>query len=220
MKDTYQTISGESTGTFKDRGSKFFAYAYPVYTETEWQDRLEEVRKLHFKARHHCYAFRLGLDGNNFRANDDGEPSSTAGRPILGQIDSFELTNVLIVVVRYFGGTKLGTSGLINAYRQSAAEAIQAAEIIQKTLKDIYHIRFDYALMSEVMNAVKKLDLEVLSQSFTEQGDLMIALPQSETADQLGRLSALVAKIRQEEWDAMEKKPKIPGFTLTFQHTQ
>jgi len=135
MQDQYQTIFESSIGEFKDRGSKFIAYAYPVYTEKDWQKHLEEVKKLHFKARHHCYAYRLGLDGNQFRANDDGEPSGTAGRPILGQIDSFGLTNVFVVVVRYFGGTKLGTSGLINAYRESTATAFRNAQIIEKTVE-------------------------------------------------------------------------------------
>ncbi|MDV7392848.1 YigZ family protein, partial [Arthrospira platensis SPKY1] len=121
LPDTYRTLSGPSTGEFRDRGSKFLAYAFPVYTDEEIGLHLEEVRKLHPKARHHCYAYRLGLDGNHFRANDDGEPSGTAGRPILGQIDSFGLCNVLLVVTRYFGGTLLGTSGLINAYKLSAA---------------------------------------------------------------------------------------------------
>ena len=123
-KDIYQTIRGESNGEFRDRGSKFIAYAYPVYTEEEWQEKLEAVRKAHPKARHHCYAYRLGLDGHNFRANDDGEPSGTAGRPILGQIDSFGLVNVIVIVVRYFGGTLLGASGLITAYKNSAADAL------------------------------------------------------------------------------------------------
>ncbi|MEM6700850.1 MAG: YigZ family protein, partial [Bacteroidota bacterium] len=130
MSDQYKTLAAPSTGEFKDRGSKFFAYAFPVETETEVATALEQVKKEHFKARHHCYAYRLGMDKNNFRANDDGEPSGMAGRPILGQIDSWELTDVFIVVVRYFGGTKLGTSGLINAYKKSAMDALEQAEII------------------------------------------------------------------------------------------
>ncbi|MFT7606590.1 MAG: putative YigZ family protein, partial [Saprospiraceae bacterium] len=147
MIDLYKTIVAPSIGEFKDRGSKFIAYAYPVYTEEEWQEHLNTVKKEHFKARHHCFAFRIGLDKNNFRANDDGEPSGTAGRPILGQIDSFELTNVFVVVVRYFGGTKLGVSGLINAYKNATIDAFQQATIIEKTVEDIYKISFHYALM-------------------------------------------------------------------------
>ena len=126
IKDHYKTVAGPAHGEYKDRGSKFLAYAFPVYAEEEWQARLEEVRREHPKARHHCYAYRLGLDGNNFRANDDGEPSGTAGRPILGQIDSFELVNILVIVVRYFGGTLLGASGLINAYRQDTGAGRRA----------------------------------------------------------------------------------------------
>ncbi len=220
MEDTYQTLSGASTGIFKDRGSKFFAYAYPIYSEAEGQERLAEIRKEHFKARHHCYAYRLGLDKNQFRANDDGEPSGTAGRPILGQIDSYGLTNVLIIVVRYFGGTKLGTSGLINAYRQGSIEALEAAEIIERKVVDLHRLTFDYSLMSDVMNGLKKLGLDVRKQEFTDLGRIEIATPQSETADALNQLSATVAKVRQEEWDALEPKPPIPGFKVEYLATE
>ena len=220
MKDTYLTLAGASTGEFRDRGSKFLAYAYPVYTEEEWQTQLEAVRKMHPKARHHCYAFRLGLDGNTFRANDDGEPSGTAGRPILGQIDRLELCNVLIVVVRYFGGTKLGTSGLINAYKTSAAEALTNGEIVEKKVLDLFRITFDYALMSEVMNSVKKLDFEIRTQQFTDQGELEIAIRQGEREIQLKKLTALVAKIRLEELELLEEAPEIPGFKLEYLRTE
>ncbi|MCB0616666.1 MAG: YigZ family protein, partial [Phaeodactylibacter sp.] len=154
IKDSYTTLAGPAYGEFRDRGSKFLAYAFPVYTEEEWQARLDEVRREHPKARHHCYGFRLGLDGNNFRANDDGEPGGTAGRPILGQIDSFGLANVIVIVVRYFGGTLLGTSGLINAYKESTADALNKAELIERTVEDIYRITFDYALMGIVMSSI------------------------------------------------------------------
>ena len=123
MNDAYRSLAAPSTGEFKDRGSRFLAYAWPVRTEAEALEHLEALRKEHFKARHHCFAWRLGPDGTRFRANDDGEPSGTAGRPILGQIDSFNLTNVVIVVVRYFGGTLLGASGLIQAYREGSTFA-------------------------------------------------------------------------------------------------
>lgn len=217
MKDVYKTIEGLSLGEFKDRGSKFIAYAYPAYTEQEWQSHLEEVKKEHFKARHHCYAFRMGLDKNNFRANDDGEPSGTAGRPILGQIDSFGLTNVFIVVVRYFGGTKLGASGLINAYKLSAADALKNANVIEKLVEDIYEIRFDYALMSNVMNTVKKLDLDILLQDFAEHGKIQFALRQSEVESKIRQLRSGVAKIRIEEIDQVEE---IDGFELQFLYTR
>lgn len=217
MKDTYQTILGESTGEYREKGSKFFAYAYPVYTETEWQERLEEVRKIHPKARHFCFAYRLGLDGNQYRANDDGEPSGTAGRPMLGQIDSFNLVNVIVIVVRYFGGTKLGVSGLIHAYKVSTADAFENATIVEKTLEDIYQLTFEYALMSEVMNAVKKLELEIVVQDFGNIGRLEIAIRQSEIEDTLLQLKAKVAKIRIEE---IHKIETIDGFEMDFLRTR
>ena len=220
MEDTYHTLAAPSTGSFKDRGSKFLSYAFPIYTEAEGQTRLAEVRKAHLKARHHCYAYRLGLDQNTYRANDDGEPSGTAGRPILGQIDSHGLTNVLIVVVRYFGGTKLGTSGLINAYRQSSIDALEAGEIIQRQVVDRHRLTFENHLMSSVMNALKKLEFDIRQQDFTDLGRIEIATPQSETESALQKLRAAVAKVRQEEWDALEPKPPIPGFHITYLATE
>ncbi|MDP2112754.1 MAG: YigZ family protein, partial [Bacteroidota bacterium] len=130
MEDTYKTIEKPSEGLFKDKGSKFISFAFPVNSEDEIKDIVQSIKKEHHSARHHCYAWRLGADHLHFRANDDGEPSSTAGKPILGQIQSFDLTNILIVVVRYFGGTLLGVSGLINAYRSAALDAINQAEIV------------------------------------------------------------------------------------------
>lgn len=203
--DQYKTIDALSIGEFKDRGSKFIAYAYPVSDEQDVMEHLQDVRKEHPKARHHCYAYRLGLDKNNFRANDDGEPSGTAGRPILGQIDSFELTNVLIIVVRYFGGTLLGTSGLIQAYKLSAADALEKAEIVTKTISDIYQLTFTYANMGEVMNAIKRLNLEMIEQDFGILPKVSIAIRQSEVAETLVQLKALVAKITVEEAETLEE---------------
>jgi uncharacterized YigZ family protein len=217
MTDTYKTIQQDSTGEFKDRGSKFIASAFPVYSEEDWQKKIQEVKKLHPKARHYCYAYRLGFDKNNFRANDDGEPSGTAGRPILGQIDHFDLTNTFIVVVRYWGGTKLGTSGLINAYKNAALDALQKAEIIEKTVEDIYKISFDYALMSDVMNAVKKLDLEIVNQTFENSAFLEIAIRQGQLNETLRQLRSLISKIRIEEIDAVEN---IPGLKFEFLNTR
>ena len=216
MNDIYKTITSESTGEFKDRGSKFIAYAFPVYTEEAWQEKLQLVKKLHPKARHHCYAYRLGLDKNQFRANDDGEPSGTAGRPILGQIDHFELTNIIIIVIRYFGGTKLGTSGLINAYKNAAHEALQHSKIIEKTLNNIYKISFDYGLMSNVMDAVKKLDLEIVKQAFEATAFLEIAIRKGESEQTLRQLRSLIAKIRIEEIDDIKT---IPGLKIDFLQT-
>ena len=213
MKDSYHTISNPSTGEFRDRGSKFIAYAFPASSESEWQHCLIEVKKEHPKARHHCYAYRLGMDANNFRANDDGEPSGTAGRPILGQIDSFGLTNVLVVVVRYFGGTLLGTSGLINAYKLSTQNALQQAIIIEKIVEDAVRINFDYAYMGEVMNAVKKMGLNIRLQHFEETAFIEIGIRKSETESALLRLKALIAKVSLEEAAQIEK---LEGISFEF----
>lgn len=204
MTDSYRTIAAPSTGEFKDRGSKFIAYAWPVRTEDEALAHLEALRKEHFKARHHCFAWRFEPDGNRFRSNDDGEPSGTAGRPILGQIDSFGLTYVMVVVVRYFGGTLLGTSGLINAYREAAAEALRAAAIEEKIVSDTFALHFDYALMPDVMNAVKKLGLDILKEEYGDAGHLDIAIRQSEAADMLLKMKALVWKVSVEEASGIE----------------
>jgi len=216
-KDTYQTILNQSIGEFRDRGSKFIAYAYPVYTQPEWQGRLDEVRKMHPKARHHCYAYRLGLKGHYFRANDDGEPSGTAGRPILGQIDRFDLVNVIVIVVRYFGGTLLGVSGLINAYKNSTADALSKAKVIQKTVEDIYQLSFEYALMSPVMNTIKKLRLEMVRQDFGEIGIIDVAIRQSEVKPILRQMKAGIAGIFIEEVDEMGK---IKGLEMIYSYTR
>ncbi|MCC6724079.1 MAG: YigZ family protein [Saprospiraceae bacterium] len=180
-------------------GSKFFAYAYPIRSESEAQVHLEALKKEHPKARHHCYAYRLGLDKNNFRANDDGEPSGTAGKPILGQIDSFGLTNVFVVVVRYFGGTLLGTSGLINAYRLSTQDALQKAAIVEKIIEDTFRLTFSYAIMPDVMNAVKKLEINVLKQVFEDEARLEIAIRKGEVERLMVLLKAHIAKVSVEE---------------------
>ncbi|MFT4760877.1 MAG: putative YigZ family protein [Paraglaciecola sp.] len=217
MKDEYKTISAASEGEFRDRGSKFFAYAFPIYTEKDFQNALEEVKKMHPKARHFCYAYRIGLDRNNFRANDDGEPSGTAGKPILGQFDSFSITNVFTVVVRYFGGTLLGASGLINAYRTSTANALENADIIEKTVEDIYKITFDYSLMSNVMNAVKKLELEMVRQDFGEIGVLEVAIRQGEKIELIRQLRSKISGIRIEEIDEVKV---VAGLKLDYLYTR
>ncbi len=166
MEDLYKTIEKPSEGLFKDKGSRFIAYAFPVYTEDEIKDHILRIKKEHYSARHHCYAWRLGADMERFRANDDGEPSSSAGKPILGQIQSFDLTNVLIVVVRYFGGTLLGVSGLINAYRAAAKDAIENARIVEKTVEDILTVEFGYESMNDVMKVFKDEQLPQMETSF------------------------------------------------------
>lgn len=204
MTDSFHTIAAPVTGEFKDRGSKFFAYAWPVRTEEEALAHLEALRKEHFKARHHCFAWRMGVDGTRFRANDDGEPSGTAGRPILGQIDSFGLTDVFIVVVRYFGGTLLGASGLIQAYKEAAADALKQAQIVEKIIKSHFLLDFDYALMPDVMNAVKKLDLEIFSQDFSDRGRMEIGIRQSEAEPTLLKMKALLWKVSADEAATLE----------------
>ena len=164
--DTYRTIEKTSDGIFKDKGSKFIALAIPVTTEEVVKEKIEEVKKQFHDARHHCYAYVLGPDKSAYRYNDDGEPSGTAGRPIYGQIQSFDLTNILIIVVRYFGGTKLGVSGLINAYKTAAKEALSAASIKELTVNDVYSIKFEYPLMNDVMRIIKEDNLEVVKQDF------------------------------------------------------
>lgn len=153
--DTYKTIAGEARGLFRDRGSRFIGIAAPVTSQDEIKTCLESIRKEFHDARHHCYAWMLSPDRQSWRVNDDGEPSGTAGRPILGQINSKELTNILIVVVRYFGGTLLGVSGLINAYRSAAADAIGNAEIIEKYLTERYLVTFPYTSMNDLMKILK-----------------------------------------------------------------
>ena len=166
FEDTYWTIEEPSEGLFKDKGSKFIAYAYPFTDERDLKDLLAGIRAEHPKARHHCWAYRLTPDRSVFRLNDDGEPSGTAGRPILNTLLSKDLTNVLVVVVRYFGGTLLGVPGLINAYKMATQEALNAAKPIEKTVNDIYQINFDYVQMNDVMRLVKEEDLAVLKQDF------------------------------------------------------
>lgn len=162
--EEYKTLSKESTGLFKDRGSKFIGYCFHVKNEDEVKAKLAEVREKEYAARHHCYAYKLGIDGKKYRANDDGEPSHSAGDPILGQIDSFGLTYTLIVVVRYFGGTKLGVGGLINAYRAAAREGVEANTIVTKEVKMAYLLKFDYPDMSLVMRYIKQYQVEIEKQ--------------------------------------------------------
>jgi len=160
----YYTIESSGTAEFKDRGSKFLAYAFPIVNTNDFKKRLQELKDEHPKAVHHCFAYRLGTDGNNFRSSDDGEPSGSAGKPMLGQIDSRQLTNAAVIVVRYFGGTLLGVPGLINAYKTATSLALQTIPIIQKSIEINYHLEFDYTKMNEVMMIIKKYSCSVLGQ--------------------------------------------------------
>lgn len=183
FEDTYLTISKPSEGIYKEKGSKFIAFAFPVKNEDEIKQHLQKLKKEHPAARHHCYAYRLGFDKLNFRANDDGEPSNTAGKPILGQIQSKDLTNVLTVVVRYFGGTLLGVGGLITAYKEAAKDAIQHANIIEKTINDIYEITFDYLQMNDIMKLIKDHKLQIISQTSNQNCIMQIAVRKSKSAE-------------------------------------
>ena len=180
MEDIYYTIEKESQGYFKDKGSKFYASAFPVQNEDEVKEILARIKKEHHSARHHCYAWRIGTEELTFRANDDGEPSSTAGKPILGQLQSFNVTNILMVVVRYFGGTLLGVSGLINAYRSAAASALETAEIVQKIIEQKITLDFTYNELSEVMNVIKHENLTVIHTRFEEKCSLTFSVRKSD----------------------------------------
>lgn len=164
--DRYKTIKLPAEGIFRDKGSKFIAYAYPIKTEAEVKPILNKLRLENAKARHFCWAIRLTPDRNVFKINDDGEPSGTAGRPILNTLLSFDVTNILVVVVRYFGGTLLGVPGLINAYKTATVTALSIAEIIEKTVNDIYEINFDYLAMNQIMRIIKEEDISIIAQDF------------------------------------------------------
>ena len=166
MEDTYKTIEGQSESVYTEKRSKFIAIAIPVRTLAEIKQYLEEYQKKYYDARHVCYAYMLGAERKDFRANDNGEPSGTAGKPILGQINSNELTDILVIVVRYFGGIKLGTSGLIVAYRTAAAQAIAEATVIEKTVDQDVTVAFEYPFMNDVMRIVKEEEPEMLEQSY------------------------------------------------------
>lgn len=163
-KDTYFTLKGNSEGFYKEKGSKFLAFAYVIHDENNVKERISELKKKYYDARHFCYAYILGFNGEKYRANDDGEPGHSAGDPILGQIRSNELTNTLIVVVRYFGGTKLGIPGLINAYKSAAADAIENNLKLEKLMLSELHIQFEYEQLNNVMKLVKDYDLKIILQ--------------------------------------------------------
>ena len=175
--NSYKTITKASEGLYKEKGSKFIAFAFPAATEEEFKDKLAQSKKDYHDARHHCYAFRIGPDMTFYRYSDDGEPNNTAGKPIYGQIQSFELTNIGIIVIRYFGGTKLGVGGLITAYKEAAKDALENANIIEKEITETCIIEFQYANMSNIMGLVKQMDFNVLNQDFQIECVLTIEVP-------------------------------------------
>ena len=200
--DTYKTITSPAEGIYKEKGSKFLAFAIPVVSEAEVKENVERLKKEYYDARHHCYAYILGHDKAVYRANDDGEPSGTAGRPIHGQLLSKDLTNVLVIVVRYFGGIKLGVSGLINAYKTATKDALDNAEVIEKTVNEVYRVEFEYPLMNDVMRLLKDENLDQFNQRFEMNCSLDFSVRKSKSA----RVTDAFSKIR--------------GVTLSFVRTE
>jgi len=191
FEDTYKTIKAPAEGIFKDKGSKFLAYAYPIEHENEVKILVDNLKKEHVKAVHHCYAYRLGLDRSNFRVNDDGEPAGTAGRPILNTLLSQEITNILVVIVRYFGGTLLGVPGLINAYKSAAIEALAVADIIEKTINDIYNVNFEFVQMNDVMKIVKEFSLKIRNQTYDNQCTMELEFRKTLTNQVIGKFEKI-----------------------------
>ena len=189
--DQYLSISSESQGLYKEKGSKFIALAFPVDSLEEVRSHLEELRKKYHDARHHCYAYKIGKESPEYRYNDDGEPSGTAGKPIFGQIESFGLTNVLIVVIRYFGGIKLGTGGLIQAYKAATKDALEQADILTKTMQQMLRIKFPYLAMADVMKIIKDEGADILEQNFTLEGALKIKVRKSRFMEARDKFSSI-----------------------------
>jgi uncharacterized YigZ family protein len=192
--DSFKTIKSVSEGIYKEKGSKFIAFAYPVFREEEIKAIIEKTRKAHYNAKHHCFAYVLGSEGDIWRVNDDGEPSGTGGRPILGQIRSHDLTNTIIVVSRYFGGTLLGVSRLANAYKSAAMSALNNAEIIDHIMQEFYEIEFPYSAMNDVMMVIKEENIAQSKQSFNLECRLMLNFRSSakeRILDRLSRISGL-----------------------------
>jgi uncharacterized YigZ family protein len=191
IKDSFLSISGEGRGLFRDKASKFIAVALPVSSEEEVKSRLEELRKEYHDANHHCYAYRLGLDNHTYRTNDDGEPSGSAGKPIYGQILSMDLSDVLVVVVRYFGGTKLGIPGLIHAYRTAAREALEQTSIFEKIVRVQFTVIFDYPAMNEIMRILKEEGVKIVHQNSLEKCEIEFQIRRSHASKIQARMSRL-----------------------------
>lgn len=186
--DSYKTIARPAETTYRQLSSKFLTYAYPVESEAEIKERLDALRKKWYDATHHCYAWRLGPHGEQYRANDDGEPSSTAGKPILGQLLSEEITNCLVVVVRYFGGTKLGVPGLIAAYKESTVQVLSECEIVERTVDVVISVEFSYVVMNDVMRIVKDMQPRIVEQTFDNLCAMTLSIRESEAEQLMGRL--------------------------------
>jgi len=187
-QDTFLTISAKSEAVFKEKGSKFLAFAFPVGSEEDVKEKLDLLRKKYFDASHHCYAYRLGVNGEQYRANDDGEPANSAGKPILGQLISCNVTNVLVVVVRYFGGTLLGVGGLVKAYKQATAAALAAAEIVTETVTETYQLKFDYNAIGQVLKVVEDMSLD---KSFNDDFSMTVKVRKSRSEEMKKRLKTI-----------------------------
>ncbi len=196
--DTYLTLKEIASAEFKDKGSRFIAYVFNANSEEEFTRQLQQLKEKYFKARHHCYAYRLGIEGDISRANDDGEPSGSAGRPILGQLKSHNLTNVGAVVIRYFGGVKLGVSGLINAYKESVKEAINNADIHEIIVGEKYELVFDYAHMGNIMNTIKGLELNIVHKEFENRGRVVLEIRRSSVEQTLVNLKSKLLAVSPE----------------------
>ena len=190
-QDFYTTIEKSSNAEFKDRGSRFIAFAFPIETKDDFKKQLQVLKKAHPKAVHHCFAYRIGTDGNNFRSSDDGEPLGTAGKPILGQLDSKGITNTAVVVVRYWGGTMLGVPGLINAYKTAAALALQVTPLVEKQIEVNYSIEFDYTQMNEVMMILKQFNCAILANEMQLFCNIEAGVPKNRVEEVLYRLKDL-----------------------------
>ncbi|WP_295937510.1 YigZ family protein [uncultured Alistipes sp.] len=188
MEDRYLTIAAPAEAASRERSSKFLAYIYPVQNEEQIREILDTLRKKYYDATHHCYAWRLGPEGESYRANDDGEPSGTAGKPILGQMLSCNITDSLVVVVRYFGGTKLGVPGLIAAYRESAAEAIAAAQIVERTVDRSIRVDFPYIAMNDIMRVVKEEQPKIVTQEFDNLCTIVLTIRESKAENLIDKL--------------------------------
>ncbi len=191
MTDSFKTIASPSEGFYSEKRSKFYAFAHPIETVEQAKALVDSYRKKYYDARHCCYAYVLGADRNTFRANDDGEPSSTAGKPILGQLNSRELTNVLVCVVRYYGGVNLGTGGLIVAYRTAAADALDSAQIIERPIEETVRYQFAYPMINAVMQVVKQTSARIVSQKFEIDCEVTLAIKRSQAHDLRSRLEKL-----------------------------
>ncbi len=200
IKDTYKTIDRPSEEVLlKEKGSKFFGYCYPIQTEEDVKIIIDQLKKQHHTARHWCYSFQLGTDQIYYRVNDDGEPSGSAGLPIYGQTLSFDVTNILVVVVRYFGGTKLGVGGLVSAYKETAKMALEAAEILEKTIDSEYILKFDYKDMSRVMRIIKDRNLSIISQKLELKCEIEVAVRKGEVSQFLAAFESLYEVIIKEK---------------------